>query len=297
METVLDIQHLQKYYGPVRAVDDISFSVTKGSVWGILGPNGSGKTTTLGIILDVLNANSGSFTWFGGSSSSATRKRIGAILETPNFYPYLSGYKNLEIVAEIRNTPKTKIDEVLSWVGLGTRAKDKFKAYSLGMKQRLAIAGALLGDPEVLILDEPTNGLDPQGIAEVRELILDIASKGITIILASHLLDEVEKVCSHVTVLKSGKIIYNGSVAALTGGSKIAELQAANLAKLEEVLRSWPGFKSAQKQGNKLIAGFEGDVDGARLNSFLMENGVVLSHLTLRKTSLEKQFLEMLKKG
>ncbi len=295
MQKVLSIKSLSKNYGSIRAVDGLSFEVEKGSVFGILGPNGSGKTTTLGIILDVLNASSGSFDWFGKPSSADSRKRLGAILETPNFYPYLSARKNLEIVADIRGRGHGQIDDVLQRVRLFNRKDSAFKTFSLGMKQRLAIAAAMLGNPEVLILDEPTNGLDPQGIAEVRDLITDIAQQGVTIVLASHLLDEVEKVCTHVCILKQGQSIFNGAVADMVGGTNTAELQSSDMKRLEDVLRTWPTFQQAKLEGNMLIATFSEEIDGARLSEFLMQNQVAVSHLSIRKTSLEQQFLELLK--
>ena len=211
MEKVLTISGLQKNYGKIHAVNDLSLSVERGSVYGILGPNGSGKTTTLAIILGVVNSNGGSYSWFGNENSKNDRKRIGAILEQPLFYPYLTAEKNLQIVASIKGVEYSDIERVLKIVELFERKDSKFRTFSYGMKQRLAIASALLGNPEVLIFDEPTNGLDPKGIAEIRELIIKIAKQGITILLASHLLDEVQKTCSHVAVLKSGKKLYEGS--------------------------------------------------------------------------------------
>ena len=207
MNKVLEIHQLTKRFGSFTAVNNISFSVEKGNVYGLLGPNGSGKSTTLGMILNAINPTAGSWKWFDQNPDNNSLKRIGAIIESPKFYPYLSAQKNLEIVADIKEASHSKIDEKLELVGLISRKKDKFQHFSLGMKQRLAIAAALLNDPEVLILDEPTNGLDPQGIIQIRELIIKIAEQGTTIILASHLLDEVEKVCSHVVVLNQGKML------------------------------------------------------------------------------------------
>src|SRR5690606_22269070 len=164
MKKVLEIQNLTKKFGKLTAVENLSFHVEKGNIYGLLGPNGSGKSTTLGVILNVTNPSSGTWKWFDENPSVESLKRIGAIIERPNFYPYLSAERNLEIVAKIKEVDRSKIDEKLKLVGLLDRKKDKFSTFSLGMKQRLAIAGALLNDPEVLILDEPTNGLDPQGI-------------------------------------------------------------------------------------------------------------------------------------
>ena len=223
MEPILHIDNLTKRFGRITAVNQLSLTVNPGEVFGLLGPNGSGKTTTLGIILGVITPTSGTYSWFGREARANQRKQVGAILENPIFYPYMSGKQNLEIVATIKEVNLNRIPEVLNQVGLAERAKDKFKTYSLGMKQRLAIASALIANPQVLIFDEPTNGLDPQGIAEIRNLITTIAAQGKTIILASHLLDEVQKVCSHFAVMQQGKMLHSGSVNASLGG--VAVLQ------------------------------------------------------------------------
>ena len=212
---VLDIRNLSKSYGALKALDNFSLEINKGEICGILGPNGSGKTTTLGILLDILKADQGEYYWFGQLPTYKQRQKVGALLESPIFYPYLSASRNLQILAYIKNISYDYIDEVLKTVGLIDRKNHKFKTYSLGMKQRLALAAALLGKPEVLILDEPTNGLDPQGIAEMRELIIKIGQTGTTILLASHLLDEVQKVCTQVVILEKGKKLGEGSVGEL----------------------------------------------------------------------------------
>ncbi|NTV84162.1 MAG: ATP-binding cassette domain-containing protein, partial [Bacteroidales bacterium] len=209
-DIVLSIRGLTKRYGSITAVSNLDLDIERGSVFGILGPNGSGKTTTLGVLLDVTRADSGTFSWFGGLPVKTQRKRIGAILEVPLFYPYLSGRQNLEMVAKIKDLPGDDVDEALKMVDLYERRDSKFRTYSLGMKQRLAVASTLIGKPEVLILDEPTNGLDPRGIAEIRNIILDVASQGVTIILASHILDEVQKTCTHMAVLEKGKKLFSG---------------------------------------------------------------------------------------
>ncbi len=193
VNTILTINNLTKKFGPITAVNDLSFSIEKGNVYGILGPNGSGKSTTLGIVLNVVNKTEGDFHWFDGSGSTHDAlKKVGAIIERPNFYPYMTAIQNLELVCKIKGVSTEKVTEKLEIVGLAERKDSKFRTFSLGMKQRLAIASALLNDPEILILDEPTNGLDPQGIHQIREIIKKIASEGTTILLASHLLDEVE---------------------------------------------------------------------------------------------------------
>mgnify|MGYP000956338405 FL=1 len=205
-EIILHTEQLTKRFSRrILAVDGMDLEVPKGQVFGLLGPNGSGKTTTLGMILGVVSKTKGSYSWFGQGEDYRLRKKIGAILEQPNFYPFLSARQNIMVHSQIKDIRKPDTDGLLKLVGLYERADDPFKTYSLGMKQRLAIASAMLADPEVLIFDEPTNGLDPQGIAEIRKLILDIRDMDKTIILASHLLDEVQKVCSHFAVLRKGK--------------------------------------------------------------------------------------------
>lgn len=293
MEKVLEINQLTKKYGKLTAVDSLSFSVDKGNIYGLLGPNGSGKSTTLGVILNVINTTAGTWKWFGEEPTIHSLKRIGAIIERPNFYPYLSAEKNLEIVAKIKEVGKEKIDEKLKIVGLLDRKEDKFSTFSLGMKQRLAIGAALLNDPDVLILDEPTNGLDPQGIIQIRELILKIAEMGTTIILASHLLDEVEKVCSHVIILERGKTLYSGRVDEMTANCGYFEIYAENAPLLREILASLPDFGEIKEEKHYFKAFLKTDMDSATLNKMLFEKGIVLNHLVKRKDSLEQQFLQL----
>lgn len=293
MEKVLEINHLTKKFGKLTAVNDLSFSVEKGNVYGLLGPNGSGKSTTLGMILNVVNPSQGDWRWFGAEHSTDSLKKVGAIIERPNFYPYLSAEKNLEIVAQIKGADYSKIEEKLKIVGLLERKKDKFSTFSLGMKQRLAIAGALLNDPYVLILDEPTNGLDPQGIIQIREIIQQIAANGTTIILASHLLDEVEKVCSHVVILERGKTLYSGRVDEMTASFGYFELGSSDNSKLNEVLNSMNYFEKITPNGNHLKAILKEDLSAESLNKLLFEKGIVLNHLVKRKESLENQFLQL----
>mgnify|MGYP005983065291 CR=1 FL=1 len=295
MDKVLEINHLTKKFGQLTAVNDLSFSVEKGNVYGLLGPNGSGKSTTLGMILNVINPSSGSWKWFGEEHSTESLKKVGAIIESPNFYPYLSAEQNLKIVAEIKEAPLTKIDEKLKIVGLLERKKDKFSTFSLGMKQRLAIAGALLNDPQVLILDEPTNGLDPQGIIQIRQIIQNIASTGTTIILASHLLDEVEKVCSHVVILDRGRTVYSGSVDAMSASLGFFELESANLEELVQALYALPYFSKIIKGSHQVTAIIEKEIQSSELNKLLFENGIYISHLVKRKESLEQQFFNLIK--
>jgi ABC-2 type transport system ATP-binding protein len=293
VETILKIENLVKKYGRITAVNNLSLEVKRGNVFGILGPNGSGKTTTLGVILDVINKTEGQYFWFGQEPHKDVRKRIGAILETPIFYPYLSARRNLEIVAAIKEIKNPDYEGVLRKVELLERQHDNFKTYSLGMKQRLSIASALLCDPEVMILDEPTNGLDPQGIAEIRELIKSIALDGKTIILASHLLDEVQKVCSHFCVLKRGSLIYTGSVEDVAGGIVTVEVRSAS-EELGQVVESFPGATKVEKELQGFLVTLQPDLSAADLNQYLFEKGVTASHLLTQKKSLEKQFLELL---
>lgn len=291
---VLKISNLSKSYGSLKAVKDLSLEIHKGQVFGILGPNGSGKTTTLAILLDVVNADNGKFEWFGQKEESAQRKRIGAILEEPIFYPYLSGLDNLQLTAKIKMASYDKIPEVLKLVELYERRNDKFRTYSYGMRQRLAIAGALLNNPEVLILDEPTNGLDPQGIADIRQLITKIASQGITILLASHLLDEVQKVCTHVAILQQGQKLISGSVEDVLQETKRVEMAASDMEQLKTVLETMPEINNITEEKNLLVTGISDTLTSDELNKKLFEKGVPLSHLAVRKKSLEKYFLDVL---
>lgn len=293
-EEVLVIENLTKVYGKLRAVDNLSIKIEKGNIYGILGPNGSGKTTTLGIVLDAVNATSGSFKWFGNMPSKAERKRVGAILETPVFYPYMSGVKNLEIIADIKGVSYEQIPEVLQTVDLLSRKKSHFKTYSLGMKQRLAIAAALIGNPEVLILDEPTNGLDPQGIAEIRNLIKKIAKQGLTIVLASHLLDEVQKVCTHVVVLEKGKKLFAGKVDEVLSDSVLVEVAGPEMDKIEGVLKNSDFINKIEREEHLFLIELKPGIDSSVLNQSLFDQGIQVSHISLRKKSLENYFLELL---
>jgi len=294
LETVLSIKNLNKKYGKIHAVKNLSFDVEKGNVFGILGPNGSGKTTTLSIILDVINAKSGSYSWFGQPPSKGSRKKIGAILEHPIFYPYLTAVKNLEIIADIKGIKYNDIERVLHTVELYDRRNSKFKTFSYGMKQRLAIAAALIGKPEVLIFDEPTNGLDPKGIAEIRELIINIAAKGITIILASHLLDEVQKTCSHVAVLKKGEKLFAGKVNDILNISDTIEISSNNLEMLVLAVKEYDKVTDIKKEIDLLVVNLKEGTTTFDLNNFLVSKGIILSHLSVRKKSLEQQFLGLL---
>jgi ABC-2 type transport system ATP-binding protein len=294
LEPILSINGLHKRYGKIQAVNNLSMEVEKGSVFGILGPNGSGKTTTLGIVLGVVNPDEGQFSWFGNKNSKEDRKRIGAILEQPLFYPYLTADKNLRIIAKIKGIDPGDIDRVLKTVELYERRHSKFRTYSYGMKQRLAIAAALLGNPEVLIFDEPTNGLDPRGIAEIRELIIKIAEQGITIILASHLLDEVQKTCSHVIVLKNGERLFSGKVKEVLNVTDTVEAMSDDPEKLKIALEAFEGTLEVRKETDLFVIRMKEKFEPKDLNNYLMAKGIVLGHLAMRKKSLEQQFLEIL---
>jgi ABC-2 type transport system ATP-binding protein len=297
LETILTIKNLNKVYNKyVHAVKNLSLEIHKGNVYGILGPNGSGKSTTLGIVLNVVNKTSGEYSWFGGTMEThEALKKVGAIIERPNFYPYMTAKENLELVCKIKNIDYSKVQEKLALVGLFDRQNSKFNTFSLGMKQRLAIASALLNDPEILILDEPTNGLDPQGIHQIRDIIRLIASQGTTILLASHLLDEVEKVCSHVLVLRKGEILYSGPVDEMTSNQSYFELQAEDLEGLKTVLHSHSSVEKIVEEDGKLLVYTKTPLEASELNKYLSINNIYLSHLVKRKNSLESQFLELTK--
>lgn len=297
MQTVLEVNGITKHYGKLKAVDGLSFTINKGDVFGILGPNGSGKSTTLGMLLQVVNPTSGEWKWFEEDNSHHQLKKIGAIIERPNFYPYMSAVKNLKLISAIKETPESRIEEVLKVVGLFDRKDSKFKTFSLGMKQRLAIASALLANPEVIILDEPTNGLDPEGIIEIRRIIKDIANQGTTVILASHLLDEVEKVCSHVLVMRTGKMLYSGRVDELTSGFGFIEMNSDNNEEVKMQLASFKGISEIKEEDGKLVAFLSEDVSASEVNSFLHGKGISLNHINKSRPNLEDQFLELVKQN
>lgn len=291
METVLTTHNLTKKFKGLTAVDQLNLEVKRGQVFGMLGPNGSGKTTTLGMLMSVVNMTSGSYEWFGEPPSHHVRRKIGAVLEHPIFYPYLSGQKNLELNATIKQCPIENVPRVLDLVELTDRRNDPYKTYSLGMKQRLAIASALLNDPIVLILDEPTNGLDPMGIADIRELIKKIAASGKTIILASHLLDEVQKVCTHFAILRKGKLIHSGPVEDVTAGTESVEVKADQ--EIDGLLKEFSGTSAIVRENGFYQVTLQPNFKSRDLNQFLFENGVVLDHLVTKRKSLEQMFLEI----
>lgn len=294
VNSVLKISNLTKKYGLLTAVNNLSFDIEQGSIYGILGPNGSGKSTTLGIVLNVVNKTSGGFSWFGGElTTHQALKKVGAIIERPNFYPYMTAYQNLKLVCKIKGISYDNIEKTLETVGLIDRIDSKFSTFSLGMKQRLAIASALLNDPEILILDEPTNGLDPQGIHQIREIIKEIAQNGTTILLASHLLDEVEKVCTHVVVLRKGVNLYSGRVDELISSNGFFELKTPQKELLISLLESHSNFSHTKVENDLITAFLEHPMEAEAFNRLVFENGIVLSHLVKRKESLEEQFLQL----
>jgi len=296
VEEILQVDSISKTFGSIIAVDQLSFSVGKGEVVGMLGPNGSGKTTTLSILLSVIQATSGNFNWFNGQTGDSANKRIGSLLETPNFYPYLNLEKNLLTTALARGKGENDIPRVLDEVGLLKRSKSNYYTLSLGMKQRLALASTLLGDPEVLVLDEPTNGLDPEGIAEVRELIKTQAARGKTILMASHILDEVEKVCSNVIILKKGVCIASGKVAELLNEKQIIAIEAEDIELLTVLINSNSYCKIVNRDQNQLIVELDVSKTPTQLNSWVFENGITLSRLEPKHQTLESQFLELVGK-
>jgi ABC-2 type transport system ATP-binding protein len=295
MAFVLELEDLTKHYGNIQALKQVSLEIPEGTVYGILGPNGSGKTTMLGLIMNILRPTSGSIRLFGEAPNANHRKKIGTLLETPNFYHYLNAVQNLEIAAAIKGVDNPDIDGVLEKVNLLQRKNSPFHTYSLGMKQRLALASCLLGDPQVMVFDEPTNGLDPVGIAEIRGLIKRLASEGKTIIMASHLLDEVEKVCNHVAILKKGVLIAAGHVDEILAQDDLVEISAGDQPQLPALLKGIPHCKQITPgDGGKWLLHFDpGTADLRIVNEYSFQQGIVLDHLLLKRRSLESKFIEL----
>jgi ABC-type multidrug transport system ATPase subunit len=295
--SILSVNGLSKNYGSIHALKNVSFNVPEGSVFGILGPNGSGKTTLLGLLMDVLKPAAGEFSFFNSNDAVANRKKIGTLLETPNFYHYLSAVENLKIQAAIKEKDPADIDRVLGIVDLLSRKHSKFSTYSLGMKQRLAIAGCLLGDPEVLVFDEPTNGLDPEGIAETRELIIKLNKEGKTVIMASHLLDEVEKVCTHVAILQKGTLLAVGNVDEVLVNEDVIEVSGLNLAEIEKLAIDMNLSVPPRRHNNHVDIYYpQGTANPEQVNKYFFERGIVLNHLRLKRKSLEARFFELTQK-
>ena len=301
--TVIETEGLTKRYKALRgegtlAVDQVSIQVERGQIYGFLGPNGSGKTTTIGMFLGIITPTDGSFQLFGGSAPRelhAARQRIGATLEHPNFYPYLSCRDNLKLVARVKGKGEEDVDEALRVVGLAGRWKTKFKACSLGMKQRLALAGAMVGDPELIILDEPANGLDPAGQREIRAILAGLADRGKTIFLSSHILHEVERTCTHVAIVERGRLVRHGSVGAITSVQTVAAVRAdgVELDALRSAVSSFEGGDEVRTAGDRVFVKLSRDSGVAELNRFLAGQGIYASHLALEKQSLEDAFLEI----
>jgi len=300
-KTILKIDNLSKHYKTLKAVDKLNVEVQEKMVFGLLGPNGSGKTTTLGMLLGVTRPTSGTFSWFDNGTDDANRKRIGALLETPNFYPYMTAEQNLEVVAKIKNIENAadEIDKALHTVDLHDRKDSKFKTFSLGMKQRLAIGATLLGNPDVLVLDEPTNGLDPQGIAEIRELIIKIGKEGKTIVIASHILDEIEKVCTHCAILRKGKLLRTGTISQIIGNEDVTliKIGAEDKTKMNEIIFQDKAISVYKETDSGLIISVENGTKAEEINKYFYEKGLVLNELQVFNESLENQFLEIVNKS
>lgn len=295
MLNILHVDNLRKSFGARLALDGVDLIIAPGQVFGLLGPNGSGKTTLLGVLLDVVRPDSGGFTWFAGAPPKNPRNRIGALLETPNFYPYLNADQNLSLVAAMRQVREPGIEKLLTQVQLLAHRRVPFRAYSLGMKQRLALAACLIGNPEVLILDEPTNGLDPSGMIEVRGIIQSIAAAGKTIILASHMLDEVEKICSHVGIMKAGRLLASGPVGSILSEDVIIEVSAApaDMDALGQILSRHPEIRGFQRVADRWVLESERTLSAGVLNRWVFDHGVTLTTLVSKQRSLESEFLEI----
>ncbi len=298
-ESILKIDRLSKSYKGFKAINSLSLDIKPKMIYGLLGPNGSGKTTTLGMLLGVIRQTEGSFSWFGNGENDANRKRIGALLETPNFYPYLTAFQNLEITAKIKDIENStaEIERVLKAVDLFDRKDTKFSTYSLGMKQRLAIGATLLGDPEVLVLDEPTNGLDPQGIKDIRELIIRIGKEGKTILIASHILDEIEKVCTHCAILRKGELLQTGTIDEIIGNQDVTLIKAhaLDMEKLIAFVEQSQDFSVYKNQDDVFIVTAKHGTKASDFNQRCFDNGIVLNQLSVFNETLENQFLQIVK--
>ena len=289
----LEVHGLTKRYGKTFAVDDLSFSVQSGQIFGFLGPNGSGKTTTIGMTFDVINPTDGTISVFGRSNREAlAQRRLGGMLEGPNLYPYMTGHDNLLIVATVKGVDKKHIEPALKSVGLLDAANRAVNGYSLGMKQRLGLAAAMLGDPELLIFDEPTNGLDPDGMREIRELISTLSRSGRTIFLSSHLLDEVEKTCTHVAILKHGRLQHAGKVADIISSNASLRLRAEDLTQLRNAVSRFEFAKNVRILDGAVRLDLSGG-SPASLNRYLAERGIYLDELSSQRGTLEQAFLSL----
>lgn len=294
-DLVVRTEHLTKCFGKLVAVDDLNLEVRKGEVFGFLGPNGAGKSTTMGMMLGLISPTSGTVELFGLNIQNYLPKilqRTGAVIESIGFYPYLSGKDNLDYIARITGgISSSRIKEVLALVELSGREKDKFSNYSLGMKQRLAIACALLSDPEFVVLDEPTNGLDPAGMKEIRELIIKLGQEGKTIFLNSHLLHEVEQICERVAIIKKGKIITQGLVEDLMKKGETLQLRVTELEKAVTILKNISWITSVVREDDKLLIGVKAE-KYAEISSVLARENIFITEMRAKESTLEEFFLE-----
>src|ERR1700694_4128256 len=293
-DKVVETKGLSKRYGTiVTAVDSLDLNVYRGEVYGFLGPNGAGKTTTLRMLLGLIRPTAGSATVGGAAPGSpAPLVRIGAIVETPAFYPYLSGYNNLRLLARYCGVAASRVDDTLAEVDLTPRAHHKFSTYSLGMKQRLGIAAALLKEPELLILDEPTNGLDPQGMADVRNLIIELGKGERTVLISSHLLGEVELMCTRVGVIRKGKIVAEGTVDQLRGAATLT-VRGTPEETARAILVGEVGADKVKAMGDATFSLVVDLQRTAQINRHLVEAGVAVSELHADERSLEDVFMEL----
>ena len=296
LEVILSIKNLSKSFGKRKAVDNVSFDIREGEIFGFLGPNGAGKSTAIRSMLSLIKPDNGDVEIFGKSvkkQRNSALQGVGALVERPDFYEYLSAYRNLSLLATMDNVSKRRIDEVLEIVGLTDRREDKVKAYSQGMKQRLGIAQALLSNPKLLILDEPTNGLDPRGMKEVRDLIRKLSQEGITILLSSHILHEVEQVCTTMAIINLGKLIKIGSVHDLLNESdtSITEIRVEPLVKARKVLESLDYISNiAESDGTFKVKIANKDLK--QLTRELVKGNFDVSAI-IPRTSLEDYFLSL----
>jgi ABC-2 type transport system ATP-binding protein len=289
---------LSKRFGDRTVVDGLDLAIPRGSVCGFVGPNGAGKTTTIRMLLGLIRPTSGTGSILGGGleDPASYLHRVGALIESPAFYPQLSGRDNLKTLARLGRIPSSAIDPVLDRTGMTARAGDKYRTYSLGMKQRLGIAAALLPDPELLILDEPANGLDPAGIVEMRHLIRSFSDDGITVLVSSHLISEIEQVCDHVVMIRGGQLVYQGPVAELAAGQRpdivVSPEHAADLGHLAEILeRSGLPVTTRADDGTAVVPA--SDVSAADLNRLAARDGITLRQISERTHSLEDVFFEL----
>jgi ABC-2 type transport system ATP-binding protein len=286
---LVEVTGLTKRYGDTLAVDGVDLTVLPGEVYGFLGPNGAGKTTTLRILTGLIAPTSGSVRVLGGAPGRAdVLGRTGSMIESPAFYPYLSGLDNLRLLAEYAEVPRQRIDEVLELVDLTGRARDRFSTYSLGMKQRLGVAAALLKDPELVILDEPTNGLDPAGMRDMRRLIRELGSGGRTVLLSSHLLGEVQQICDRVGIINSGRMVAEHNVEELRGEQELV-IRATPRDKAQSILA---GFGTVHQYDDTLRVQVDPD-RAAEVNRVLVEAGIAVSELHSTERALEDVFFEL----